>query len=136
MNHTAILFNAAQGHSAFTQAWMHAKAMLLAGHRLTLTVKPEKRNVEQNAKLHALLTEIAAQVEWAGKRWSVEDWKRLLTAGWLRARKESAIVVPAIDGHGFDVLYRHTSSLSKAEFSELIDYVQAWAAEHGVRCAE
>ncbi|MDP0919102.1 recombination protein NinB, partial [Klebsiella pneumoniae] len=41
------------------------------------------RSGEQNKALHAALTDIAAQVEHAGKKWDVLIWKRLLTAAWL-----------------------------------------------------
>jgi hypothetical protein len=102
----------------------------------TATFAPPKRNNDQNALLHSLLGEIAGQVEWGGKRWDAEDWKRLLTAAWMRTRQQQALMVPALDGHGFEVLYRRTSSLSKAECAELIDYVTAWAVEQGVTFAE
>lgn len=90
------------------------------------------RNGAQNALLHSLLGEIAETVEWAGKKRTVEVWKRLLCAAWLRARGESIEVLPALDGHGVDLVYAPTSSLSKAECAELIDFVTAWAAENGV----
>lgn len=122
------LFNAQQGHQAFTKAWEWAKAHLMAEHRLTLEVKPEKRNNEQNALLHAILTEIAETREWAGQKRDVEVWKRLLTAAWLRTRGESVEVLPAIDGHGIDVVFRRTSTLTKAECAELITYIEAWRA--------
>jgi hypothetical protein len=113
--------------------WLRPR--LQAGERFTLSIGEEKRNLSQNAKLHSLLGEIAAQKEWAGQRWCAEDWKRLLTAAWMRANGSSASVIPAIDGHGFDVLYRHTSMLSKAEMSDLLEYVVAWCAQNEVRNA-
>ena len=42
----------------------------------------------------------------------------------------------SLDGQGVDVVFRRTSSLSKAECSELLEFVMAWAAENGVECAE
>jgi hypothetical protein len=96
------------------------------GHRVA--VEPPRRSLEQNAALHAVLSEIADRVEWAGKLRDVETWKRLLTAAWLRARGESIELLPAIDGHGVDVVFRRTSTLTKAECSELLDFVNAWAA--------
>ena len=63
----------------------------------------------------------------------VDTWKRLLTAGWLRARGESVEILPAIDGHGVDVVFRRTSNLTIKECAELIEYVHAWGAEQGVR---
>ena len=82
---TVTLHNAQQAHVVMRKAWAWAKPMLIAGHRLTLTLKAEKRSAPQNAKLHALIGEIAAQKEWAGRKWDAEVWKRLLVAAWMRA---------------------------------------------------
>ena len=90
------------------------------------------RNLEQNAKLHALLQDIATQKQWAEQWLDVETWKRLLTAAWTRTSGGRALVYPAIDGHGVDVLYRRTSRLTKQEMTELIEYVQAWAVDSGI----
>jgi hypothetical protein len=86
------------------------------------------RTLEQNALLHALLTEIAETKEWAGKQWDVETWKRLLIAAWSRADGRAIPVVPALDGQGVDLVYAPSSSLTKAEMVSLIDFVQAWQA--------
>ncbi len=129
---TLPLINPVQGHQAIEAAWRHAKAWLMAGHRLTLEVRPEKRSDAQNRLLHACLSEISKQVEWAGAKRDVDTWKRLLTAAWLRARGEGVEVLPAIDGHGIDVVFRHTSKLTKAECAELSEFVMAWAAERGI----
>ena len=130
---TLPLINPVQAHQAIETAWRHAKALLMAGHRLTLEVRPEKRSDAQNRLLHACLSEISKQVEWAGAKRDVDTWKRLLTAAWLRARGESVEVLPAIDGHGIDVVFRHTSKLTKAECAELSEFVMAWAADNQVR---
>lgn len=100
----------------------------MAGHKLVLSVKPETRNEAQNALLHAMLTEIAAEREWAGAKRDIEVWKRLLVASWLRARGESVEILPALDGHGVDCVFRRTSKLTKAELAELVEYIEAWRA--------
>lgn len=133
---TLRLFNAQQGHQSITQAWQRIKAALLAGHRLIVEVRPETRSLLQNAKLHALIGDIARQVPWAGAHRSPEVWKRLLVAAWLRARGEQLEVLPALDGHGVDIVFERTSRLGRAECAELIEYVQAWAAQHGVQCSD
>lgn len=133
---TMRLFNAQQGYEAIKQAWQAAKNALMAGHRLVVEVKPETRSLKQNALLHALIGDIARQLEWAGAKRDAEVWKRLLVAAWLRARGESVEVLPALDGHGVDVVFRRTSQLSRAECAELVDYVMAWAAENGVQLHE
>lgn len=133
MKNRIILYSSQQGHAALLGLWPQIKSMLMAGHRLSVEVKEMTRSVEQNAKLHATLSDIARQVEWAGKHRDVDTWKRLLTAAWLRARGESVEILPAVDGHGVDVVFRRTSSLTVKECAELLEFVQAWAAEQGVR---
>lgn len=91
-------------------------------------IREPTRNLEQNAALHAVLGEIAASRQWAGQTLSIEDWKRLLTAAWCRATGRGVKLLPALDGQGFDALYQRTSTLTKSEMSELIDYIHAWAA--------
>jgi hypothetical protein len=53
-----------------------------------------------------------------------------MTAAWLRDRGESIEVLPALDGHGIDVVFRRTSDLTRGECAELIEFVIAWKAEH------
>ncbi|MFE1815602.1 recombination protein NinB [Metapseudomonas otitidis] len=91
------------------------------------------RTAEQNAKLHAMLTDISRQVEHAGRKWDVLIWKRLCTAAWLREEGESATMLPALDGNGFDVIYEKTSKLGVKKCASLIEWIQAFGAEHGVR---
>ena len=129
---TLNLWEPAQGHRALMHAWTHAKAWLMAGHRLVLEIRPEKRSDAQNRLLHACLSEISKQVEWAGAKRDVDTWKRLLTAAWLRARGEPIEMLPALDGHGADIVFRRTSQLTKAECAELSEFVMAWAAERGI----
>lgn len=136
MKVTQTLRNPQQAHAVWCDLWTQIKGETLQGNRLEVTVKPERRNGEQNRKLHACIQDIAGQVDWAGQRWDVETWKRLLTAAWMRTRNEAAVLVPAIDGHGFDVLYRRTSELDKAECADLIEYLLAWGTENGVTFSE
>jgi len=92
-------------------------------------VEEPRRNNAINAALHAKLTEIAQSREWAGKRWDVETWKRLLTAAWGRATGQSVVMLPALDGAGVDIVFRRTSELTQAECRDLLAFVEAWEAE-------
>ncbi len=112
------------------------RAVLAAPVGHLVQIKPATRSGEQNSWLHAILSDVAAQCEWAGRKWDIESWKRLMTAAWCRTRNEGIELVPAIDGAGFDVLYRRTSKLSKAECSELCEYILAWGAEKNVQWSE
>ena len=126
---TLPLYNAQQAHQAIQTAWKHAKGWLMAGdQRLTLEIRPEKRSDAQNRRLWAMLADIAAQVEWHGKKLGAEDWKAIFTAS-LRSMN----VVPNLDNTGFVVLGQSTSRMTKAEMCELQELITAFGAERGVR---
>ena len=125
-------YSAQQAYQSLLELWAWAKPLLMAGHRLVLEIRPEKRSDAQNRLLHACLSEISKQVEWAGAKRDVDTWKRLLTAAWLRARGEPIEMLPALDGHGVDIVFRRTSQLTKAECAELSEFVMAWAAERDI----
>ena len=98
-----------------------------------IVIKDLDRSGEQNKLLHARLNDIASQVEHAGKKWDVLIWKRLLTAAWLRESGDKPQMIPAVDGHGFDVIYERTSKLTVKQCAELLDWVEAFGGEHQVR---
>ena len=123
-----------QAHKAITsQVWPLLKANLMASRCMVLELREETRSLAENAKLHALLGRISRQIEWAGKKRDSETWKRLLTAAWLRARGEPVEMLPALDGHGVEIVFRRTSELTRRECAELIEFILAWAAEHDIR---
>ncbi|ANY87671.1 recombination protein NinB [Pseudomonas putida] len=101
-----------------------------------IVIKDQDRSGEQNKKLHACLSDIAKQVEHAGKKWDVLIWKRLLTAAWLREAGEQPQLIPALDGNGFDVVYERTSQLSVKQCASLLEWIQAFGAEHQVRWSQ
>ena len=86
-----------------------------------------KRSIPQNDKLWAGLTDIATQVEWYGKKLTPDDWKDVFTASLRRLR-----VVPGLDAGTFVPLGMRTSDMTKEEFSDLLELINAFAAERGV----
>lgn len=108
------------------------EAVRTAPDGFVVTVSEPRRTMAENALLHALIGEVAATHEWAGKKRDVETWKRLMVAAWCRMRGEAMEILPALDGHGVDIVPARTSALSKSECADLITYVQAWQAEHEV----
>lgn len=96
-----------------------------------MEVKEFTRTVEQNSKLWALLTEVSAQVNWHGQKLSNEDWKHVFSAAMSQQR-----VVPNIDSTGFVVLGKSTSKMSVAEMMDMIELIQAFGAQHGVKFKE
>lgn len=115
----------------FALAW--AEALIRQGLRagpVRLSLGRPRRTVDQNRLLWAVLTDVSRQVEWHGQRLTKENWKDVFTAALKRQQ-----VVPGLDG-GFVVLGTSTSRMSKQEFSELIELIYAFGAEHGVEWSE
>jgi len=52
---------------------------------------------------------------------------------WSRVHGQALEILPALDGHGVDIVPRRTSGLSKSECVDLTEFVTAWAVEHGVK---
>lgn len=94
---------------------------------LVITIQEQTRSIDQNAKLWACLTDISEQVEWYGKKLSPESWKYVFSAA---LKKQEA--VPGIDG-GFVVLGQSTSRMAVSEMRDLIELIQSFGAERGVR---
>lgn len=107
-----------------------AQAISEAPEGFVVKIKAPTRNLEMNALLHAEISEVAASIPWAGRLRSTEEWKRLFVAAWLRATGRSVEMLPALDGHGVDLVYAPTSKLTQSECSELVTFIQAWRAEH------
>lgn len=127
------LRNPVQAHADLARLWVWAKPLLIAGHWLVLTVRLATRSDAQNRLLHSRIRDVARHLrEWRGVPMDDEDWKRMLVAAWCRVHNEPARMVPALDGHGFEVLYRRTSKLTRAECADLSDYILAWGTQQGV----
>lgn len=89
--------------------------------------KRPQRTLDQNAKLWATLTDIAAQLDWQGQRYSPDDWKDYFMHALRKARW-----MPDEDG-GFVPVGMRSSDLSKDEMSDLIELILAFAARHEVK---
>lgn len=92
--------------------------------------RKKSRSTEQNAKLWAMLGEVAEQVVWYGQKLDADDWKDLFTAALRNAR-----VVPGIDKGSYVPLGMRTSQMTIAEMSDLIELIHAFGAdpEHPVK---
>jgi hypothetical protein len=107
-----------------------AKAVLEAPEGHIVTIQEPTRNLIQNSRLWASLSEVSRQVDWHGNRLTPEEWKDVFTAALKRQK-----VVPGIDG-GFVVIGARTSKMGKREFSELLELVYAFGAQHGVQFSD
>lgn len=90
--------------------------------------KAAQRSLDQNSRLWAMLSDIAMQKTHAGRRYTTNQWKVLF----LHACGREVQFLPALDNSTFLPYGQSSSDLSKAEFSELIEFMFAWGAENSV----
>ncbi len=103
------------------------KAVQDAPEGYVVTISEPTRSLEQNAAMWATLSEISEKVEWHGRFLSPEDWKHIFTSS-----LKKLTVVPNLDGTGFVALGLSTSKMTKGELSDLLELMNAFAAERGL----
>ncbi len=111
------------------QVWNTVKGAVEGGP-VVVTLSRETRTLDQNAKMWPMLKDVSDHVEWYGQYLIPENWKDVFTAA-LNDQK----AVPGING-GVVFLGKSTSKMKKAEFSDLIECMYAFGAEHDVQWSE
>lgn len=112
------------------QRAQHAILEAPEGH--VCKIEPPKRSLELNAKFHAICGDFEKSgIVWAGKPRTATQWKVLLVSGHAVATKESAEIVPGLEGE-FVNIRESTALMSKARGSSLVEYCMAFGAQHGV----
>ena len=90
--------------------------------------KGGRRTLPQNDRMWAMLTDVARQKEHAGRRFTPDQWKVLF----LHAIGREVQFLPSLDCETFIPWGQSSSDLSKAEMSELIEFIQSWGVVNGV----
>jgi hypothetical protein len=90
--------------------------------------KAVKRTLPQNDLMWAMLTDVAAQKEHSGRKYTPDGWKVIFMA----AIGREVQFIPSLDGKSFIPWGQSSSDLSKEEMGNLIDFMSAWGAENGV----
>jgi len=127
MSQVAVILTSRESRERFCRWVMDAPARTVA------TLKGVKRSIPQNSRLWAMLTDVARQADWpvgSGIKRTTEQWKDLFS-GAVKAAASGLEVVPGLEG-GFMILGLRTSEMSKAEMTDLQDYIEAWGTQHGV----
>ena len=114
---------------------------------------PEKKTLPSTTTPEGLLsTEIAVQpthVSWQialksqetgftneeSTPWRITTIPDLPPIAQISEPSEQIELLPSLDGHGVDIVFRRTSELTMREMSELIEYIRCWAAENEVEHA-
>lgn len=95
-----------------------------------VTIKKMTRTTEQNARMWAMLTDVAkAQPD--GRAMTPDMWK----AAFMNALGHQVLFLEGLDGQPFPYGFR-SSHLTKSQMSDLMEFMSAWGAERGVRWSE
>jgi hypothetical protein len=92
-------------------------------------LKGPQRTLDQNAKIRAMLGELAKQGVWLGEPRSPVFWKDLFSASVFIA--SGLEVVPGLEG-GLLIFGRSTADMSVAEAMDMITYMTLWGEANGV----
>lgn len=129
MKQLFILRNEAIRRRAMEAVWN-------AGDNYRVVISEENRTLEQNAKFHAITSDIARSGHhWLGKKRTAAEWKVLLVSGHAVATKEGSEIVPGLEGE-FVSLRESTALMSKKRGASLIEYTLAFAAMNDIRINE
>lgn len=90
--------------------------------------KASRRTLPQNDLLWALLTEVAAQLDHGGRKYSPEEWKAIF----LHAFGREITFLPGLDLKTFIPIELSSSDLSKDEMTQFIEFILKEGAERGV----
>jgi len=127
------LQNKDQASALMIGLWPKITDALLAGKQLRMEIKAQSRSEEQNAKYHAMLSEIATQAQHLGAKWSAEDWKRLLVDLFAKeAGLQGGKIIPSLDSNGIVQLGLQTRDFTKEQAMEFITFLDAWGANNGI----
>jgi hypothetical protein len=94
-------------------------------------IRQKTRSDVQNAKLHAMLTDLQ-RADTPISHHSIEDLKLIF----LQALRAESRVLPTLDGKGMFPIGQRTSTLTKAQFAALIEIIYAYCAPYEVKWSE
>ena len=92
-----------------------------------VTVKPAKRTLDQNAKFHAMLSDVS-RAKPGGRFHTPDTWKALF----MHACSHAVQFENGLNGQPFPIGFQ-SSRLSKSEMADLITFMLAWGDEQGVK---
>lgn len=95
-----------------------------------VNIKPQKRTVDQNSKLWAMLSDIS-RAKPEGRCHTTDVWKAIF----MNACGHQVQFVHGLDGEVFPMGFK-SSNLTKAQMIELIEYLYWYGAQHGVQWSD
>lgn len=105
--------------------------------------QPPARNSDQNARMHAMIGDIAKQWKFCDKTWHLDDMKRLLVDLFAETMRQLGTplhhdgrVVPSIDGLRVVQLGVQTSEFYVGEASDFITFLFSFGDERSVKWSD
>ena len=99
---------------------------------LVIKIQPMTRNLEQNNKLHAMLSDISKQCEFGGEKRDINTWKMIFCSAHRIATGDKAEMAIGLEGEVIN-LRESTAQMSVSRMASLIEYVTAWGVQNGVK---
>lgn len=109
----------------------------------------DERTIEQNAKMHAMLSDISKQAKHLNKVLEVDDWKRLtvdqfktdcinnnvarLADYW---RKNNFKLMPGLDGTSLVTLGKNTREFPRYVASGFVEWLLAYGADNNIKWSD
>lgn len=92
----------------------------------------EKNTWEQKKRFHAMCRDLAQQVQYGGRMWDEEDWKRLVIGA-----AHGQDIVPNPFGYGFVVMNnQRVRDMGKTPMCDLITQMLAFGNDRGVQWSD
>lgn len=111
------------------------------GHMVTVQ-EPTKKRIQEE-KYHAMIGDIAKQVDFMGAKHDADDWKRLLVDAFALVMRNAGTpihhdgrVLPSLDFARVVQLGIQTKDFYVKEAAEFIEYLYSYGAEHNVAWSE
>lgn len=112
---------------------------LVAPHGQVVRFSEPAKKREQEEKYHAMIGDIAKQVEHIGRKWDADDMKRILVDEFAEEMRLAGTplhhdgrVIPSFDGRRIVQLGIQTRDFYVKEASQFIEYLFAFGAQQGV----
>lgn len=115
--------------SQYTRMLAH-RLVDAAPHGAVLNVRQANRSTDQNAKLWAMLSDVS-RAKPDGRTHTAEVWKTLF----MHACGHAVQFEQGLNGQPFPTGFR-SSRLNKAQMSDLLEFIYAYGAEHGVQWSD
>ena len=104
--------------------------------------EPKKKRIQEE-KYHAMIGDIAKQIEHIGRKWDSDDMKRLLVDDFAEEMRLAGTplhhdgrVTPSLDGRRIVQLGIQTRDFYVKEASAFIEYLYAQGSQYGVIWSE